>query len=92
MDHMHHNDSANSSSNTRWNWVLLGFLAVAGFFLWTEHKAHVMGALPYVLLAACPLLHLFGHGGHGGHGGHRGHQHGPEPTQQPSDPKTGAPS
>jgi len=48
--------------------VLLGFLAIAAFFLWEEHKAHLLGALPYVLLLLCPLLHLF-HGGHGGHGG-----------------------
>lgn len=49
-------------------WVFLGFLAIAGFFLLTEHRAHVLGALPFVLLALCPLLHLFGHGGHSGHG------------------------
>jgi len=51
--------------------VLLGFLAIAAFFLWEEHKAHLLGALPYVLLLLCPLLHLF-HGGHGGHGGANG--------------------
>jgi hypothetical protein len=28
--------------------------------------------LPWLLLAACPLMHLFMHGGHGGHGDHRG--------------------
>lgn len=44
--------------------ALLGFLAIAGFFLFTEHRAHVLGALPFVLVALCPLLHLFGHGGH----------------------------
>ena len=49
--------------------VLLGFLAVAAFFLLTEHTAHVFGALPWLLLLACPLMHLFMHGGHG-HGGH----------------------
>lgn len=56
---------------SRSNWVLLGFLAIAGFFLLTEHKAHVLGVLPFLLLLACPLLHLFHHGGHGGksHGG-----------------------
>ena len=48
--------------------VLCGFLIVAGFFLLTEHTAHVFGALPYLLLAACPLMHLFMHHGHGGHG------------------------
>jgi hypothetical protein len=52
----------------RSNWVLLGFLAIAGFFLLTEHRAHVLGVLPFLLLLACPLLHLFHHGGHGGHG------------------------
>ena len=49
--------------------VLIGFLIVAGFFLATEHRAHVFGILPFLLLLACPLMHLFMHGGHGGHGG-----------------------
>jgi hypothetical protein len=47
--------------------VFLGFAAIAAFFLWEEHKAHILGILPYGLLLLCPLLHLF-HGGHGGHG------------------------
>ena len=52
--------------------VLLAFLAIAAFFVLTEHTAHALGALPYLLLLACPLLHLF-HGGHGrGQGDHRG--------------------
>jgi hypothetical protein len=44
--------------------AFLAFLAVALFFLLTEHTAHVLGALPYLLLLACPLMHLFYHGGH----------------------------
>jgi uncharacterized membrane protein len=60
---------------TRSGVVLLGFIAVAGFFLLTEHTAHVFGVLPYLLILACPLMHLFhGHGGHGGHD-HSHHQH-----------------
>jgi hypothetical protein len=56
--------------------VLLGFLAIAAFFLLTEHRAHVLGVLPYVLLLLCPVLHLFLHRSHGsGHGEH----HGPAP-------------
>ncbi len=47
--------------------VLIAFLAIAAFFLTTEHRAHVFGALPFALLLACPLLHIFMHGGHGGH-------------------------
>jgi len=51
-------------------WVLAGFLLIAGYFLLAEHRAHVIQFLPFLLLLACPLLHLFhGHGGH--RGGHR---------------------
>jgi hypothetical protein len=52
--------------------VLIGFLLVAGIFLWTEHRAHLLGVLVWLPLAACALMHLFhGHGGHGGHAGRR---------------------
>ncbi len=55
--------------------VLLGFLAIAAFFLITEHRAHVLGALPYVLFLLCPVLHLLLHRGHGnGHTGHDTHE------------------
>ena len=47
---------------------------IAGFYLLREHWGHVLGYWPYLLLLACPLMHLMlGHGGHGGHGGHSGH-------------------
>jgi hypothetical protein len=47
-------------------WVFWGFALVGAYFLITEHRAHVYEYLPYVLLLACPLLHLLhGHGGHG---------------------------
>ena len=51
-------------------YVFLGFAAVAGYFLLVEHRAHLAPYLPILLLAACPLMHLFHHGGHR-HGGHR---------------------
>jgi hypothetical protein len=51
--------------------VLIAFLAIGGFYLWTEHRAHLLGALVYLPLLACPLMHLFMHHGHGGHGGHQ---------------------
>jgi hypothetical protein len=45
-------------------------LAIVAFFLWTEHRAHLMGVLPYLLLLLCPIIHLFMHRRHrGGHGG-----------------------
>ena len=59
-------------------WLVLG--TVAAFFLLTEHRAHLFGALPFLLVLACPLMHLFMHRGHGAHG----HHGSPEP------PRTGA--
>lgn len=56
--------------------VLIGFLAIAAYILWTEHRAHVVQFFPYALVLLCPLLHLF-HGGHGNHGGdHAGNEKG----------------
>jgi hypothetical protein len=61
---------------------------VGGYFLLTEHRAHLFGALPYLLLLACPVMHLFmhkghGHGGHGGSGqGHKDHKEGPSRDQR----------
>ena len=53
-------------------WAFWGFLLIAGYFLVTEHRAHLYGWFAsygiWLLLLACPLLHLLhGHGGHGGH-------------------------
>ena len=56
--------------HSRARWVFYGFLAIAGFLLFTEHRAHVLGILPYLLLLACPLMHMFMHHGHGGHHTH----------------------
>jgi len=59
--------------------VTCGFLIVAGFFLLTEHTAHVFGVLPWLLILACPLMHIFMHHGH--HGGH-GQAPGPKPDEE----------
>lgn len=48
--------------------VMLGFLAVAGYLLWSEHQAHIAAAVPWLLIGACLVMHLFMHGGHGGGG------------------------
>ncbi|MEO8655420.1 MAG: DUF2933 domain-containing protein [Ramlibacter sp.] len=77
---MHHHDHDSSKAiDGRWQWVLIGFLAVAGFFLWTEHRAHLLGWWPYLLVLACPLMHLFHHGH-----GHGAHQHGQQPPEASS--------
>ena len=51
---------------------------IAGFYMLREHWGHVLGFWPYLLLLACPLMHLMhGHG----HGGHGRHPHTPGRTQ-----------
>ena len=52
--------------------ILVVLAVVLGFYLFTEHRAHLFGILPYLLFLACPLMHLFMHGGHGGHSHHAG--------------------
>ena len=49
--------------------ALLMVALVGGFYLLREHWNHVAGNWIYLLLLACPLMHLFhGLGSHAGHG------------------------
>ena len=47
---------------------MIGFALVAAFHVLREPWEHALGALPYPILLACPLMHLFMHDGHA-HGG-----------------------
>jgi len=63
------------------------FLAIGGYFLWTEHQAHVIEYLPFALLFACVGMHFFMHGSHGGHSRHSVHderEHHENHTDEPS--------
>lgn len=62
--------------------VALGFGAVAAFFLFTEHRAHLFGVLPYLLLLTCPIMMLFMHHGHDNSG------HDDQPPGVPEPPRT----
>ncbi len=72
---------------------LLVLGAIAAYFLLREHRAHVFGALPYLLLLACPLMHLFMHHGHGHHhGNHRPGAGSAAGRGKPDQPNQGEPS
>ena len=71
-EHRHEKHGADGGGNAG-RFVFWAFILVVAYFLITEHRAHAVTYLPFLLLAACPLLHLFGHGGHGGHGGYEAH-------------------
>lgn len=81
--HEHHEGGPSGPNWSRINqWVLWIGLAAAVAWMFLRHNAHIGQLLPFLILLACPLLHLFGHGGHGGHGGHSGHDErgGPKDT------------
>ena len=46
----------------------LGLIAAASYFLLVEHREHLLVFLPYLILLACPLMHVFMHHGHNQHG------------------------
>ena len=82
-------DSAPPFWRSRYAIGFLVFGAVAAYFLLSEHRAHFFGALPFLLLLACPLMHMFMHGGHGGHGRHGGgHGDHPDGKQGSGPPET----
>lgn len=56
--------------------VCVGIAGVGAYLLWT-HTGHVLTAIPYLFLLACPLLHLFGHRHH--------HHSGRKADQPPAD-------
>lgn len=51
----------------------LGLIGAASYFLLIEHRQHLFEWLPFLIILACPLMHVFMHGGHG-HGSHGGHE------------------
>ena len=55
--------------------------AIGLYYLLTEHLTHFTQALPYMILLACPLMHVFGH-----KHGHAGHDHQGPGTSAPAGP------
>ncbi len=59
---MNHDPSQHDSEpkgfwGSRYSIGLIVMGAIAAFFLLSEHRAHFFGALPFLLLLACPLMH-----------------------------------
>ena len=47
--------------------IFLILLGVATFFIVIEYWARIAPVLPWLILLACPLMHLFMHGSHRSH-------------------------
>lgn len=74
MMHSHNHDDESHQNNSSKNWLMsrtglvtIGVLAILGFLIYEGHGAHLLGFAPYLLLLACPLMHIFMHGGHQHH-------------------------
>ena len=70
-----------------WSKIAIGVLiAGAALYLLAGHEAHALLVLPYLLLLACPLMHLLMHRGHysTSHGSHRGERQIPLDTSRDS--------
>jgi hypothetical protein len=65
-----HRHEMGCAGHSRWTWFFVAFAVLALVLLWQEHRVHMLGILPYLILLACPLIHLFMHGGHGRRGPH----------------------
>ena len=64
---MDHGRNGRGFFASRANLVLRVHIAVVGFYLVSEHWAHLVGVGPLLLLLGlCFGMHFFMHGGHGG--------------------------
>ncbi len=64
-------------TRTRLIWIVLALVVLLGVGAWIAAPGTVLSALPFLLLAACPLSMVFMMAGmgHGGHGTHSAHDH-----------------
>lgn len=77
MDHQHENHEGEDEVLQKSKYVKIGFILIISYFLWMEHRAHIIEFLPFILLAACPLMHVFMHKGHGSsHGNEKNEKEG----------------
>ncbi len=74
MEETHEHNSRQENKQAWWKTpfglTAIFFFVVGGYFLIKEHGAHIGANWIWLILLACPLMHVFMHGGHGDHGGH----------------------
>ena len=89
QDLSHHDAEPAPFWHSRYAVGLLVMGAVAAYFLLSEHRSHFFIAFPFLLLLACPLMHVFMHHGHGGQSrGPMRHPGGESRSSPPEKPAT----
>jgi hypothetical protein len=78
------NESPRSFWSSPGGLAALGLIGAVSYFLLMEHRQHLFAALPYLIVLACPVMHLFMHRGHRSHG-HGGSRNGAQSSQRLDD-------
>lgn len=63
-------DEHRANRSFRIGWILWAVLAIGLALVVLDHRAHVFGVLPYLLVLGCLLAHRLMHHGHRNHGEH----------------------
>ncbi|WP_339864789.1 DUF2933 domain-containing protein [Paremcibacter congregatus] len=63
-EHYHKPEKNRPWWKTPYGMAAIFFFVVAGYFLITEHGAHIGSNWIWLILLLCPLMHVFMHGGH----------------------------
>jgi len=64
------NPEVTDTSNKMPRWAVWAAGAAALAYLIAEHRPHLLGWIPYLIILACPVMHFLMHRGHHRHGRH----------------------
>ena len=64
VSHQEHAAGCAHRPRSGMGWIFVAFALMAVVLLWEEHRAHILGVIPYLILFACPLMHLLHRHGH----------------------------
>ena len=68
--HQQHSAGCGHGRRRGWSWIVIAFAVTLGVLLWQGHRAHVLVAIPYLILLSCPLMHLLHRHGRRHQGNH----------------------
>ena len=63
------NESVRNTFSRKTWWIIFAIGLVGLVFLLRDHTSHIFSILPFLILLACPMMHLFMHKGHGSESG-----------------------